>query len=186
MVCGAAACGGNASDANPSSLGSAGSGAHSGSGNSGNGSVARAGTAGTAGDAIVCGSKSCSGVVLPLVELPIPGCCADEATSSCGLDSSALASFGPMFAETCQPLAQPGTPDDDCPQSTKTPVALPNGGTLALQFPGCCRPNHTCGYQLDTVEGLFRVGLGCVDATPFLDGGAPQACGDLGAAGAGG
>jgi hypothetical protein len=67
--------------------------------------------------------------------------------------------------------------------SPKLPLEL---GGAEIHLPGCCRPDHICGYQLDKVGGLFQVGLGCVDATPFLDGGTPQSCGDLGAAGAAG
>jgi hypothetical protein len=175
----APACGGSAADPQSSAAGSAG---HSGSGNSGNG--ARAGSAGSAAPTpITCGSKSCSGLVIPIQSFVVPPCCADAETSHCGLDSSVLATFGPTFAEACQPLAQPGTKDSACPASPATPV---EGTGLSLSFPGCCRPNHTCGYQLDTIGGAFPLGLGCVDAAPFLDGEAPQACGDQGAAGAGG
>jgi len=117
------------------------------------------------------------------VNVAIAGCCADAKTSHCGLDSSELAMFGATFSEPCQPLAQPGTADASCPLSAKAPV---QGTGLEIQLPGCCRPDHTCGYQLDKVGGLIQVGLGCVDATPFLDGGTPQSCGDIGAAGAGG
>lgn len=91
--------------------------------------------------------------------------------------------FGTSFAEACQPLAQPGTADASCPTSAKVPV---QGTGLEIQFPGCCRADHTCGYQLDKIAGVFTIGLGCVDSSTFLDGGTPQACGDLGAAGAGG
>ena len=183
----APACGGNASDPHEGSAGSAGSGARSGSGNSGFGAVARAGSSGVAAQpsAVRCGSKSCGGLQIPILEIPVAACCADEATNHCGLDTSGLASFGPMFAEPCQPLAQPGTADATCP-SAAAPVDLPGGGTLPLQFGGCCRANHTCGYQLDTIGGAFPLGLGCVDATPFLAGEAPQPCGEEGAAGAGG
>jgi len=178
----APACGGSASDPRSSTAGNAG---HSGSGNSGGGSVARAGTAGSADPTPVpCGNESCAGVVIPIQSFVIPPCCADAKTSQCGLDSSVLASFGPTFAEACQPLAQPGTKDTACPASPATPV---EGTGLSLSFPGCCRPNHTCGYQLDTIGGAFPLGLGCVDASPFLDGEPPQPCGDdSGAAGAGG
>ena len=130
-----------------------------------------------------CGKATCDGIFLPFVNVPIAGCCADAKTSHCGLDSSALAMFGATFSEPCQPLAQPGTPDASCPLSAKAPV---QGTGLEIQLPGCCRPDHTCGYQLDKVGGLIQVGLGCVDAAPFLDGGIPQSCGAAGAAGAAG
>jgi hypothetical protein len=133
--------------------------------------------------AIPCGSRSCVGTTIPIQNFTIPACCADAKTGQCGLDSSLLALFGPSFTEACQPLAQPGTPDASCPSSASTPVT---GTGLSITFPGCCRPNHSCGYELNTIAGVFQVGLGCVDATPFLNGGMPQACGDVGVAGAGG
>jgi hypothetical protein len=64
--------------------------------------------------------------------------------------------------------------DTSCPDSAKTPVT---GSTLEIQFPGCCRDNGTCGYLLDKLGGLFQLGLGCVDSSPFLDGGTPSKCG---------
>jgi hypothetical protein len=181
-VSAAPACGGSASDSQPSAAGSAG---RSGAGNGGGGPLARAGSAGTIVEPspVTCGSKSCTAVMIPVFGF-IPPCCADAKTSQCGLDSSDLASFGPTFAEACQPLAQPGVKDPACPDSPETPV---EGIGRPLSFPGCCRPNHQCGYQLDAVFNLIPLGLGCVDASPFLAGAAPQACGDSGgAAGAGG
>ena len=113
--------------------------------------------------------------------LKIPPCCADSSTSHCGLDSSGLVAFGPTFPEACQPLAQPGEPDASCADSAQTPVP---GSTLTFTLKGCCRANHTCGYDLEKVSGIFQIGLGCVDSAPFLMGAEPAACGD--AAGASG
>jgi len=96
-----------------------------------------------------------------------------------------LSAFGPTFDPACQPLAQPGSPDSSCPDSVKTPVETA-GGVFEIQFPGCCRANNTCGYDLNTLGGVYRLGLGCVDATSFLDGASPQTCGDAGAPNAGG
>ena len=192
VVSGAPACGGNASDPNRGSgsggSGGSGSGARAGNGSSGS-SIGRAGSAGTAATPeqptpIRCGSARCSGVVLPApISFPIPGCCADASTNHCGLDSSVLATVAPIFSEACQPLAQPGTIDASCPVSPKVP--LQDSG-LTIDFPGCCRPDHTCGYMLDSIAGVFKVGLGCVDSSPFLDGGTPATCGETGAAGAAG
>lgn len=175
-VGGAAACGGNASDANSSSQSSAGSGGRAGSASGGKSS-----TAGAASDLlpVTCGDQSCAAVVIPIQSFVIPACCAGEGKSQCGLDSSVLAAFGPTFTDACQPLAQPGSADASCPDSAKT---LVQGTGFEIGFPGCCRANHTCGYQLDTIAGALRLGLGCVDAAPFLDGGTPQACGEAGAA----
>ncbi|HYP76007.1 MAG TPA: hypothetical protein VER12_08635 [Polyangiaceae bacterium] len=185
---GAPACGGSASDSHSSagSPGNGGGAAHAGSGSGGNGTIGRAGAAaaGAPPAPVACGSKSCSGLVLPVLDLPVSGCCAERATNQCGLDSSVLEMLGgPTFDESCQPLAQPGTADTTCPDSPSAPVA--NLG-ISISFPGCCRANHTCGYQFDTIGGAFRLGLGCVDSAPFLDGDTPQACGESGAAGAGG
>ncbi len=83
--------------------------------------------------------------------------------------------FGPTFAEPCQPLAQPGVKDATCPNSAATPVS---GTALTIKFPGCCRSNGQCGYQLDSIGGVIALGLGCVDSAPFLDGGTPASCGD--------
>ena len=186
FVIGAPACGGNASDSHSNSAGSAGSGgsgARAGSG--GSTTIGRAGTAGTGPvpTSVKCGSKTCMGVVIPIQNFVVPPCCADEKTSHCGLDSSVLAEFGPTFPEACQPVEQPGSEDSACPDSPSTPV---DGAGISISFPGCCRPNHECGYQLDTVAGVVPLALGCVDARPFLSGSDPQTCGGTGAAGAGG
>ena len=91
--------------------------------------------------------------------------------------------LGATLPAGCQPLAQPGTVDTSCPASPKVPL----GSTgLEIAFPGCCRPDNVCGYQVDGIPGLLKIGLGCIDSAPFLDGGSPQTCGDIGAAGANG
>lgn len=188
IAIGAPACGGSSSETH-ASAGTAGVG---GDGRGGSGAVGRAGAANNAGTAgaapkptsVSCGNAKCDGVVLPIINLPIPGCCADAKSSHCGLDSSGLDSSGMMtFADACQPLDQPGTADVTCPVSPDVPV--PSVG-LTINFPGCCRPDHTCGYDLDTLSGLTKLGLGCVDASQFSDGGTPQTCGGGAAAGAGG
>lgn len=114
--------------------------------------------------------------------LVIPACCSDADSNTCGLDSTFLGMFGPTFPVACQPLAQPGVPDTSCPNRV---APIPNMPTLSLTIQGCCRAGGTCGYDLNKLAGLFTIGLGCVDSTPFLDGGAPQSCGDSGMAGAG-
>jgi hypothetical protein len=190
VAIGASACGGSSSDSHPSSgnAGAGGSDPRAAAGSGGRSTIGRAGASGAAGTPVApvpvtCGKASCAGVVLPVLNLPVQGCCADERTNHCGLDSSVLEMFGPTFSEPCQPLAQPGKVDTACPDSPAAPVT---GTGLSVSFRGCCRADHVCGYQLDTVGGILQLGLGCVDSAPFLDGGAPQACGDTGAAGAGG
>lgn len=178
------ACGGSSDDSSSSTAGSGGS-AGKGSGGS-SGSVSRAGNGGASTNPPVsCGKNSCNGVDIAIPGAPsltIPACCSDEATSKCGLDSSFLAMFGPTFDVACQPLEQPGTLDKSCADSPKTPVT---GTQVSINFPGCCRANGTCGYELESLGGLFHLGLGCVDSTPFLDGGTPASCG-AGQGGAGG
>ncbi len=127
-------------------------------------------------DAVPCGKNTCKGLTLGLQQsFDIPGCCADPDTSSCGLDSSGLAMFGPSLGMACQPLAQPGKLDPACPESAAAPVT---GTPIPIKFPGCCQANGFCGYQLDSIAGgLIQIGLGCVDSAPFLDGGTPRSCG---------
>ncbi len=171
------ACGGNSTDGSGAPAG--GSGGASGHGASGSaGKTASAGSAGNTSTPapVVCGKSMCKAVVIPQVaDFAIPGCCADADTNTCGLDSSVLAMFGPTFAEACQPLGQPGVKDASCPASPASPVA---GTALTIKFPGCCRANGQCGYQLDSIGGVIALGLGCVDSAPFLDGGTPASCGD--------
>ena len=178
----APACGGNSSDPH----GTAGAGGTAGKNGGSAGKTAGGGTAGKAPvpENLACGSKVCTDVVLTqLQNFVLPACCADKATSQCGIDSSVLAMFGPTFPDACQPLAQPGVLDKACPDSAKTPV---QGTPFSISFPGCCRASGVCGYQLDTIGGLVPLGLGCVDSGPFLDGGTPSACGEIGAGGASG
>jgi hypothetical protein len=168
------ACGGSSSNGDATATGGMG-GAGGSSGKSSLGAAGAAGEAAVAGP-VPCGTKLCDGLMLPqLKNFDIPGCCADPATSSCGLDSSVLAEFGQTFTVACQPLAQPGAPDASCPESAAQPVT---GTPITLQFPGCCRANGTCGYQLDNIGGLIPLGLGCVDSSPFLNGATPATCGD--------
>jgi hypothetical protein len=91
--------------------------------------------------------------------------------------------LGLTFDDPCQPRNQPGTPDPSCPSTDQ--IELPDAG-LSTSFSGCCRPDRRCGYLADTVllgPLPIALGLGCVDATPFLDGGSPAACGDAGSGG---
>lgn len=123
---------------------------------------------------ITCGADSCEGVKVPFPGYaPLEPCCAEG--NKCGLDSSFLASFGIMFSEACQAKHQPGPVGHGCPDSPKPMFA---GSTVDIDpFPGCCRlESHTCGYLLDNVLGLVPAELGCVDSTPFLDGGTAADC----------
>jgi hypothetical protein len=186
----APACGGSFSNAGDSQTAGAGGASDKGGSNGKGGNTGKGGSAATAGNAgassgVQCGTKTCNGVVSKeFQDFEIPGCCADAASERCGLDSSVLAMFGPTFGEACQPLAQPGSDDASCPKSAAAPV---QGTGFSIQFPGCCQANGSCGYRLDSVAGgLIQLGLGCVDSSPFLDGGTPATCGGGGAAGEGG
>jgi hypothetical protein len=133
------------------------------------------------GDSVQCGGMICDSVVLPGDNPAIPACCADN--GECGLDGTQFEQYGVNFEENCQPLDQPGEVDSECPSSI--PVDTEFG---PLDFPGCCTPAGRCGYFVQNALGLIELGLGCVDAQPFLDAGEAASCtpGPAGAGGAGG
>lgn len=160
----------------------AGGSSHGGSGGTGGSSGGTSGTGGdngAAGEApqpIECGAMTCDPKTLPdlFMQPPIPACC--TADDQCGLDSSRLADYGIGFSEVCQARDQPGNLDTSCPSSP--PLMIPNVdlGGLTLTVPGCCRQETgTCGYYMK-IASIIDLGLGCVDSTPFLEGGAAQAC----------
>ncbi len=141
--------------------------------------VAAAGAPGGAGspgevESIECGSNSCDGAKIALGGFdPLVPCCADG--DACGLDSSFLADYGVSFEQTCQAKDQPGVLGQGCPDSP--PLSVPNSTVMVPPLKGCCRTeSETCGYQLDKLLGLIDVGLGCVDSSPFLDGGTAESC----------
>ncbi|HEY2410144.1 MAG TPA: hypothetical protein VGI10_29270 [Polyangiaceae bacterium] len=176
----ASACGGSDSSAGTSAAGTGAGGAAAGSaGSAGNQSGGSSGTSGSGGSVdVTCGSMQC--LHRGVSTLTFPACCPTGTTDTCGLDSSLLAQYGPSFADPCLPLHEPGVLDTTCPDRTV------NAG-ISITFPGCCRAaTGTCGYNLDSVMGLVTLDLGCVDSSPFVDGGVPQSCGDggVGAAGA--
>lgn len=180
------ACGGENEKSKPSgSSGSAGTSTSGGSaGASSGGSGGTGGSAGSSGGALTCGTATCEPVSI-LGLGAIPACCPANMDNACGLDATILGSFL-MFDDPCQPLDQPGTPDPECPSTDE--IEVPDAG-ISTSFGGCCRPNGRCGYFADTVQlGPLPIalGLGCVDSTPFLDGGTPPPCGEGGEGGAGG
>jgi hypothetical protein len=148
--------------------------------------VSNCGEGGGGGDGvpppIECAAETCSALVLPFPDLdPIAPCCTDD--NACGLDSSFLAEYGAMFSETCQALDQPGELDSECPKSA--PLMRPEL-MISVTFEGCCRvETGTCGYMLDKLFNLVEIGLGCIESTPFLDGGTALPC-TPGAGGEGG
>jgi hypothetical protein len=172
----ASACGGSDTTSSPpASGGSAGTGGSGGSAGS-----ATSGSAGTGGSLdVTCGSMQCKHAGLGTFTLP--ACCPTGTTDTCGLDGSILGMYGPTFADPCQPLHQPGADDMNCPDKS----VMASGG-LSIPLKGCCRADTgTCGYDLDNPGMLLPLGLGCVDSTPFLDGGTPLTCGDGGGGAAG-
>lgn len=157
----AASCGGDSKDTNkepmpPAQAGSGGGGAPA-----------------DPGAPIQCGAATCEGVKLVKGIDPLEPCCAEG--DVCGLDSSFIGQYGTMFSETCQPHDQPGEDGHGCPKSP--PLTVPNTTVMVPELTGCCRTEtKTCGYRFDKLLGLFDVNLGCIDSTPFLDGGAPMDC----------
>jgi hypothetical protein len=145
------------------------------------GASATGGNAGAAVTTMTCGTKTCNAIAVPGAGTgyqSIPPCCPDGTDNVCGIDTSFLSVVGESFAQTCQALAQPGPDDPSCPESTKTEVEA-GAFSFPVQFAGCCRAaTGTCGFDVDEIAGgLVTIGLGCVDSQPFLEGGAPKACG---------
>ena len=132
------------------------------------------------GDSIDCGPLRCDSVNLPSDQYPdIPACCASDGV--CGLDGKQFEQYGANFEDPCQPRDQPGELDTECADSE--PIATDFG---PLIFKGCCTSPGVCGYMVDEVlNGIVTLGLGCVNAQPFLDSGVPAPC-SPGAGGAGG
>jgi hypothetical protein len=147
---------------------------------------ASGGSSGGGGEApvpmpIQCGAETCDPFDVPdiLMQPDIPACCATG--DRCGLDSSILENYGLAFGDVCQPRNQPGEENPDCPASS--PLMLPGTMTSLGTLKGCCRTeSHTCGYLL-VIAGLVDTGLGCVDSTPFLEGGTAPDCSPAGGAG---
>ena len=133
------------------------------------------------GDSVECGGLVCNPAVLPQPYPAIEACCA--ANGKCGLDGAPFEQYGAHFTDPCQPRDQPGELDDECDGSPAVPTEIGD-----LTVPGCCTPEGRCGYMLNTAFGIIPLGLGCVDAEPFLDGGVPASCtpGPGGGGGAGG
>ena len=133
------------------------------------------------GNSVECNQMICDPVVIPGDYPEIPACCASN--GNCGLSGEQFEQYGAVFEEECQPLDQPGEVDSECPDST--PVDTDFG---PLSFPGCCTPAGRCGYYVQNAFSLIELGLGCVDAQPFLDAGEPPSCtpGPGGGGGAGG
>lgn len=126
---------------------------------------------------VPCGTETCEALRLAGGDAVAP-CCVDPSEGLCGADVSVL-----MPTMGCQSLSQPGELDPSCPPSPGGTV----GGFPVPPFPGCCREaTGQCGFMVSDLGGLLPFAAGCVDATPFLDGGTPAACGGGGTGGVGG
>ena len=146
--------GGNAGTAGS---GSGGSGI-AGSGGSGN----TAGTGSGGGNTGNCDVSTCESVnVFGVMELP--GCCPDNG-GGCGLDVSAAEQYAGVTG--CIELDQEGNIDDGCPTESRPGQQ----GLPPMDFPGCCRPNNSCGYWVDMSQYSIP-SFGCVD--PSAVGGPP-------------
>ena len=136
------------------------------------------------GETVECGPLRCNPVILPGDQYPdIPACCVSDGV--CGLNGEQFEQYGANFEDPCQPRDQPGDLDSECADSE--PIATDFG---PLIFKGCCTAPGACGYMVDEVlNGIVTLGLGCVNAQPFLDSGVPAPCtpgGGAGGAGGGG
>lgn len=135
----------------------------------------------------MCGAETCESSQAALVYYVDPCCAANDA---CGLDTTFLSLVGAKFTDTCQAHDQPGTDEGSCPDATGLTVPY-NGSDIDVDsFPGCCRPDGTCGVEVNEVTSngflpIASLGLGCVEAAPFF-GGRVRRCDDMGVGGAGG
>ena len=145
--------------------GSAGTGGVGGGGGTG-GSAGS--TGGMGGATTMCGGQTCSEASL-LGLINLPACCPTSNPSTCGLETSSVVAFEPLWPLDCVELDQPGNADSSCPMEQLSV------GAMSLPLPGCCRPGGTCGWIFD-LTSLGGPNVGCADSTPFLDGGSPMSC----------
>jgi hypothetical protein len=138
---------------------------------------------------IQCGGD-CSSARVGLIY--VDPCCSGANSDVCGIDTTYLATTGAGLVEGCEPKDQPGELNEACPSPDPAMIGMMGAMATLDAFPGCCRPNGTCGVAIDTVTaagGLVPVadlGLGCVDAAMFFPGEAPVPCSDAGGAGGAG
>lgn len=101
------------------------------------GGVATAGTTGAAGP-VACGTTMCSTPALPpgLPIMPLPACCANPATSTCGSVSGGMCMAPPAAAPNC-------------------PAPMFFGMTLRA----CCATGNVCGIDAS------MLGMGCINAS---------------------
>jgi hypothetical protein len=158
----------------------------SGSGGEGGGVPEIPGTSATP-ETIQCATEECKSTSTLAGNFLDPCCTAGE--RACGVDSGFLTLLDVDLGGACLAKAQPGEEDATCPDSTGKTVPYQSFMVNVKPFKGCCRPDNTCGYLVNTVDtnlGEFTAPeLGCVDSSVF---GAPvTGCGGgVGGGGAGG
>ena len=140
----------------------------------------------------MCGGEACDSAKVGGA-VNVDPCC--DSAGACGLNTGFLSLVGAKFPEVCQAHNQPGEPSTTCGAASGlvVPFPTPTGATLMVTldpFPGCCRPDGTCGVVIDQVTAsgakLADFGLGCVDAAPFSGGVVKKCAADTGMGGAGG
>lgn len=122
-----------------------------------------------------CGSATCTGTDLLVVELP--ACC--PAPNACGLEVTDAVRFARGIGISlpftgCVALNQPGPDDARCPALDQ---AL---GSINVHWSGCCRPTGVCGLHANLrIQGVTddAPDFGCVDSSGLNDGGASRPCG---------
>lgn len=89
-----------------------------------------------------CGAETCESAPAGGVYHVDPCCGAGDA---CGLNTAFLSLVGAQFTETCQLRDQPGTNEGSCASATGLKVPFQGNEVEVDPFPGCCRPDGTCG-----------------------------------------
>jgi hypothetical protein len=115
------------------------------------------------GEGIECGSELCYNAQLADFPLGATACCADEATSSCGLDMTVFGELLQLADPGCEPLATEDSPSSDCPNSEPINAVLPDAPPEGVVLPGCCSGAGTCGYLADFGD----ISFGCVSPERF-------------------
>lgn len=115
------------------------------------------------GEGVECGDERCKDATVVGFNVGAQGCCANEATSTCGLDMSVLGFLLGIMKPGCEPLDKPGSKDDSCSASDPIAVALPDAPPDGVTLAGCCQENGKCGYSAD----FGNFGFGCVAPERF-------------------
>lgn len=113
------------------------------------------------GKPILCGATTCLPTKVSGRSTPLPVCCSEN--GNCGVDLSHVNYPISLSRAGCVALKASGELDAQCPDHTQAIMRA------RLHFPGCRRPDGTCGHQID----LVGVNLGCTDLVSRMFG--PQA-----------